>query len=285
MQEKEIIEFYLRPNTITDTAKKFNINVNKIYSLCKKYNVPLNDASIAKKVIAAKKTINLNKDLQKEIVKFYNNHSVQETTDNFKISRTVLYRILKENNILVKTMQEKIELEKKETQIILDYTNSIPLKEICDKFNITEYLIYTILNKHKIDFRGNSIYFSRYAFKNNAFDSFPELCFYLYYFKKGINIRRKVDRIAYLVENKLHYYYPDFQIDKQLYELKGPQFLTEDGKWCNPYNHNQDDLFEAKHQCALVNNVIILYEKDYQKYIDWFNESGYKKEDFIYRKN
>ena len=38
---------------------------------------------------------------------------------------------------------------------------------------------------------------------------------------------------------------------------------------------------EAKHQCALQNNVKILYKDDYQQYLDGFKAAGYKKEDFL----
>ena len=44
------------------------------------------------------------------------------------------------------------------------------------------------------------------------------------------------------------------------------------------------ELYEAKHQWAIKNNVEILYSKDYQKYIDWFYDNGYKKEDFLNKK-
>lgn len=44
---------------------------------------------------------------------------------------------------------------------------------------------------------------------------------------------------------------------------------------------NVDKIMLLKYQCALDNEIIILYSKDYQKYIDWFYKNGYKKEDFI----
>lgn len=39
-----------------------------------------------------------------------------------------------------------------------------------------------------------------------------------------------------------------------------------------PYDHNYDGLYEAKHQCMLKNNVIILKYKEYVKYVKYVNE-------------
>ena len=75
----------------------------------------------------------------------------------------------------------------------------------------------------------------------------------------------------YIYENKIHKYFPDFKINDEFIEIKGEQFLKEDGSWQNPYDHNLDLLFEAKHQCALKNKVKIIYSKECQKYIDYIN--------------
>lgn len=40
--------------------------------------------------------------------------------------------------------------------------------------------------------------------------------------------------------------------------MKGGQFVKKDGTYQNPYDHSLDALYEAKHQCMLKNNVIVL---------------------------
>lgn len=120
-----------------------------------------------------------------------------------------------------------------------------------------------------------------YKYQEQSFDSFPELCFYMYCIENNIEIIREPTELTFTFEDKECRYYPDFLVNNQLVEIKGKQFLKEDGTWCNPYDHSLDKLFEAKHQCALQNNVKILYQKEYQKYLNWFNNQGYKKEDFI----
>lgn len=121
----------------------------------------------------------------------------------------------------------------------------------------------------------------RYFYNNKYLDSFPELCLYIYCLENNIPIIREPIELIFEFEGKSYHYYPDFKINEELIEIKGSQFLTENGNWHNPYDHTLDELFEAKHRCALENNVKILYNQDYQKYIDRFNENGYRKEDYL----
>lgn len=121
----------------------------------------------------------------------------------------------------------------------------------------------------------------KFKYQDIYFDSFPELCIYLYCINNNIKVEREPIELKYIYNSKEYNYYPDFKINNDLIEIKGNQFLTEDGEWCNPYDHTLDKQMEAKHQCALANNVKILYNADYQKYIDWFYANNYKKEDFL----
>jgi hypothetical protein len=88
-------------------------------------------------------------------------------------------------------------------------------------------------------------------------------------------------------EGKTHKYFPDFKVGTVLYEIKGDHFFR-DGKMVCPYRDKKwsDEQYllecakyEAKHQCMLKNNVVILTSKDYEKYIIYV-ESTYGK-DFL----
>ena len=61
----------------------------------------------------------------------------------------------------------------------------------------------------------------------------------------------------------------DFKIDNQYVEIKGDQFFKDNGTIQNPYDHSLNALYEAKHQCMIQNNVIILKGNDYKKYEDY----------------
>lgn len=62
-----------------------------------------------------------------------------------------------------------------------------------------------------------------------SFDSFPELCFYLYNKRVGNGIIREPRTFEYEFAGKILVYVPDFEVNGELYELKGDQFLAEDG--------------------------------------------------------
>lgn len=116
----------------------------------------------------------------------------------------------------------------------------------------------------------------KYIFRGIDFDSKPELAFYVFHLFQEHDIHRNHDVFfEYDFEEKTHVYYPDFELDGVLYEIKGSQFLKEDGSWQNPYDHSMDNLYEAKHQCALKNGVHIVYE--YQRFVD-FIEKNYGKD-------
>lgn len=128
----------------------------------------------------------------------------------------------------------------------------------------------------------------RYKYDNLIFDSKTELAFFIYNKENLLPIERNTEySFDYMYENKIHKYFPDFKINNEFIEIKGEQFLKEDGSWQNPYDHSLDLLFEAKHQCALKNKVKIIYSKKCQKYIDYINNKYSKNflETFKMEKN
>lgn len=108
----------------------------------------------------------------------------------------------------------------------------------------------------------------RIEYNNLTFDSSWEVVVYQYYQKNNISCEYQPEvNFEYYYNGEKHYYQPDFLIDGKLYEVKGDQFFDGD-KMINPYDRNQDDLFEAKHQCMISNNVIILRGDDIKKMRD-----------------
>lgn len=120
-----------------------------------------------------------------------------------------------------------------------------------------------------------------YNYDGQNFDSKPELAFYIWCKDHGKNISRNVEGIKYTVpeDDREHYYFPDFNVDGELYEIKGNQFLTKEGTWQNPFDSTSDTLYEAKHKCAIDNGVKILYGNDYRFYIDYVDRTYTK--DFL----
>lgn len=133
----------------------------------------------------------------------------------------------------------------------------------------------TCLEKYGVEHIAQTGLFDRkakYEYNNLIFDSKPELAYYIYNKEKNIPIERNTkESFEYIFEEKKHKYFPDFIVNNNFVEIKGEQFLKEDGSWQNPYDHSLDDFFEAKHLCALKNKVKILYSKDCKEYVDYIN--------------
>lgn len=112
-----------------------------------------------------------------------------------------------------------------------------------------------------------------YLYEGISFDSSPELAMYI--FLKDHKMQFKYQPHASFTfehNSEKHTYFPDFEINGKYIELKGNQFLKEDGTWQCPYDHSLDALYEAKHQCLLKNEIQIMYFNDYKKYLDYIDE-------------
>lgn len=113
----------------------------------------------------------------------------------------------------------------------------------------------------------------RYTFEGIAFDSAPELAFYIWLKDNNIEFEYQPNiAFSYEFEGKTRKYEPDFKIGDMLFELKGDHFFSEDGKMINPYDRSQDNLYEAKHKCMLMNNIVILKSAEYCIFVKYVVE-------------
>lgn len=112
-----------------------------------------------------------------------------------------------------------------------------------------------------------------YVFDNELFDSSWELAFYIYLKNKKISFSYHPDSfIDYKVDGVYHRYFPDFEVEGKLIEIKGNQFLKKDGTWQNPYDHSRDFIAEAKRKILVENKVRIMYYKDMIPYLDFVKQ-------------
>lgn len=107
------------------------------------------------------------------------------------------------------------------------------------------------------------------TYKGKSFDSIPELAFYIYNIDNGRLVEREPIKLSFTAsDGSERCCWPDFRVDGVLYELKGKQFLNEDGTWYNPYN-KRDLYYEDKHQFLLSQGVKIISEfSEYVSYVD-----------------
>lgn len=99
----------------------------------------------------------------------------------------------------------------------------------------------------------------KYEYDGIGFDSLYEIEFYKYHKNLGHNIIHEPCQFSYVYNGEKHVYNPDFMVDGVLYEIKGRHFFDND-KMINPFDRSQDGLYEAKHQCMIDNNVVIVFD-------------------------
>lgn len=108
----------------------------------------------------------------------------------------------------------------------------------------------------------NRCHVKRFRYNNLLFDSSWELAFYIYNVDKGHNVIREPIYFEYKHNGKVHRYFPDFDVDGTLYEIKGDMFFDKDGRMISFRGTNDDGLLEAKRQCGISNGVVFLMEQD-----------------------
>ena len=106
---------------------------------------------------------------------------------------------------------------------------------------------------------------AKYQYDDIAFDSKWEYDVYKYCIEHNISIER--EPIQILFNNNTCATYPDFKIDNILVEVKGDQFINEDGSWKNPYN-NQDEYQEQRRIAMLNAGVKIWSKKEVQAFLN-----------------
>lgn len=204
-----------------------------------------------------------------------------------KIKETCLKHYGCENPYQSEIIKKKIEQTKLKKYSDKTYRNSNKAKEtklnktikdLTYKERIKQKLKETCLKKYGVENSTQCYYIrvksqQKYMYDNIHFDSAPEIAYYIWLKDHNIQFEYQPNiKLSFLFKNKICYYFPDFKVDNQLIELKGSQFLKENGTWQCVWDHNKDELYETKHQCLIQNNVKILYSKDYQKYLDYIKE-------------
>ena len=117
----------------------------------------------------------------------------------------------------------------------------------------------------------------KYSYDGLQFDSSWELYFYIYFKDLGKVVNRESVKLEYSFNGETRYYFPDFEINNKLYEIKSLFFFDENNNLINPYDSSLSELYKAKQNCMIKNNVNII--TDISLYKDYV-ENKYTK-DFI----
>lgn len=118
---------------------------------------------------------------------------------------------------------------------------------------------------------------SAYTYDGLSFDSSWELAFYIDCKAHGKNIIREPRKIEYETnDGKKHCYYPDFEVDGQLIEIKADNMISEDGI---VLSHDMSRC-EEKTEAMKRSNVRVLTFDDVKPSLD-FVTSAYSSDKFL----
>lgn len=114
-----------------------------------------------------------------------------------------------------------------------------------------------------------------YKYDGEMFDSSWELALWIYAKEHKEDIQRCPYSLEYYVEDKKHYYFPDFLYKGQLVEIKGDIYLNTDEQLVEFNTNKVTPLTVAKTRCMQEHNVVIYCQKDIQFALDYvFNKYG-----------
>lgn len=309
-------DFYL--NNCNDyVCQEFNIGLNTLYRLVKDLNIVLTSEQLKyrNKIASEQKSL--------EIFGVKNPFGAEEVKTKIKETNLARYGVenpfaadeiknkIKQSNLSkygVEYISQSTDIKQKVEATCLEkygvsrYSKTAECKEktkqaILDKYGVDstsslpevrEKIKQTNIERYGVDYYFKTLDFHRKAYKryiynDQAFDSLPELAVWVYCIDHGIDIKRCPCSFDYNFKDKVYKYFPDFEIDGKLIEIKGDHFFKEDGTMCNPFDPNQDALYEAKHLCGIQNGVSFWRSLEYTPYIDYFKEN-YDMADYIFKK-
>lgn len=177
------------------------------------------------------------------------------------------------NAFQIKEVKEKIKKTKEERYGDSNYNNIEKMRQT----NLERYGVEASWANHDVRLKARKKYF----YDNKNFDSSWELSMYMYLKDNNIDFKYQPDiYFEYEARGKIRRYYPDFRIENTYYEIKGEQFYDkENDTFINPYNEEENDIYNAKHDYLIRNNVKILFYEDIKDIIE-----KYKTECIKYRK-
>ena len=121
-----------------------------------------------------------------------------------------------------------------------------------------------------------------YIFNEISFDSAPEIAFFIWLKDNNIQFEYQPNvSFEYMHNGKTHKYFPDFKIGDLFFEVKGDHFF-KNGKMICPFrkktwtDNEYADVcarYEAKHQCMLKHDIIILKNNEYQIFMAYIHKT------------
>ena len=269
--KEDLRKMYLEQNMRReDIAKRYNISISCVDKDVQKYGFRK-----SKELISAQfeKKVDKNALYQYYIVE---NHTNDQTAQHFKIDERTLRRKMRKYGI-IKSQEQQLEALKREQ--FQKYGTWFPSSEYYQK-NVKDKMLNTMkitcMNKYGVEYtclnhEVMSKSSQKYFYENEIFDSSWELALWIYAKDHQEPIIRNPCRFEYLLDNQIHYYYPDFEYKGILLEIKGDHLFNKDNKLQNVHKqHTRKD--ECKQRCMDENHIVVWKQAEVQFAINYVNQ-------------
>ena len=269
----KIIDLYVNNQySLLQLSREFKCSPYCCRQVLLRNNIPIRDCNCelyTNRKYGEKPVIEPYKD-ESEILEYYKKYSLGETCEQFARADKTVRKILRKNGIPLRDRSaarigrpriSKLRLSLPDSEIIELYKQNLSMEEISKRYGTTSGTIKSILRKHNIEIH----YLDEKWFRKTVVNSFrskpytlpsgrviklqgyePQFLDYVF----GNNIYKEEDfdfthlRIPYEINNKRHYYFPDFRIPNQnlIVEIKSSYILKKQGI----------EITEAKKQATLA---------------------------------
>lgn len=272
---KKVVELYLTPMNISQVEKVSGVSTYFISRILNKLNIPRHSKEVKMQLmVEANKNTKLKRygdpyytNIEKRNVTLSNKDEIYWENRKEKVKQTCLKKYGVTNVRKAKEIKSKIKETKLEKYGDATYSNRQKAEETClEKYGVINY-------SQSSEFINRESKFRKYKIGDIYFDSFPELCVYLYFTEQGFSIERNVDKFEYTFENKIHYCFVDFRIGNRLIEIKS------DYLYQNMLIPNTKE--NEKLKCLLAHNVEIWTSELYDFYINWFTSTEHKIDNYL----
>lgn len=271
----------------TEAQHLLNVNEDTYYKLIKHYGLSRTKTEIKEraKFRSTKPSRSkvflkaLGEISEEELSNLYHNPylSTKEKVFQLGISESIYYKLIKYYK-LSKTPTE-IRYEKQLAASKVDYSKS------CTKRTKVNFIKYGVGNprvllhpeSYSYSYYKTDTFRKKIEFETIKFDSSWELYYFIYMRDIGTPVARYTGTGLDYIDAKgiPHKYFPDFVLNEELIEIKGPQFLDKNLNLVDPYGNNYKS--GAKTKCMLDNNVRLVLPISMQ-YIIQIVEQKYGKE-------
>lgn len=267
-------DIYLSPNSIDTVSKITGLSRYYILNILSQLGIPLHDVDLKNKLMIEKaKKTKLEKygdenfvNVEKRLLTLENKTADYWLSRSNKVKDTCIAKYGVDNVRKAPEIKNKIKLSKLEKYGDENYNNR-------EKASETMLDLYGVHNYSQTKEFIDRPKFKLYRYEDVSFDSFPELCVYLYFMETGHDISRNSEKFEYFFDGIKHYCFVDFKIDNKLIEIKG-DYLYQ--KMMIP-----NSLENEKLKCLLNHGVEIWTSEVYNFYINWFRESNHNINDYI----